>query len=190
MIVPPTGVDYAIDSGSFAIPNGLTFTSAANLMVGQEVSVVVVPGSITTTSGSGSSTPIAGPAATTFTTNSITLEPSQITSGGERLGYGQYERVDLYNQSLPKLLRSGEVAPPQSCRPSISMCRRPPRQPITNLTPDNLSGLAVGDVVSVEGWLFPYGAVPQICKADAGCAPIGEIAVETVVGRPGPTPLF
>jgi hypothetical protein len=60
----------------------------------------------------------------------------------------------------------------------------------TNLTPDSISGLAVGDVVSIKGWLFPYGAVPQICQAGLGCAPIGEIAAEAIVGRPGPTPLF
>jgi hypothetical protein len=53
-----------------------------------------------------------------------------------------------------------------------------------------MAGLAAGDVVSVKGWLFPYGAVPQVCLGSGGCAPIGEMAVETVVARPGPTPLF
>jgi hypothetical protein len=60
----------------------------------------------------------------------------------------------------------------------------------TNLTPDNISGLAVGDVISIKGWYTPYYAVALVCKANAGCAPIGQIEVETVVGRPGPTPLF
>src|SRR5208282_4927089 len=51
--VPPTGVTYAVDFDSFTIPAGLTFTSASSLLVGQQVQVVVVPGSVTTASGSG-----------------------------------------------------------------------------------------------------------------------------------------
>jgi hypothetical protein len=76
--VPPTGVTYAVDNGSFTIPSGLTFAGASNLLVGQQVEVVI-QGPVTTSSGSGNSTSYASPGEITFTTNSITLEPSQIT---------------------------------------------------------------------------------------------------------------
>ena len=58
--VPASGVTYAIDSGTFTIPGGLSFASASDLIVGQEVSVVV-QGSVATPNVSGSSSPWAGP---------------------------------------------------------------------------------------------------------------------------------
>jgi hypothetical protein len=190
--VPTTGVTYAVDSDSFTLPNGLSFTSAANLMVGQQVSVVVVPGSLTTASGSSSPSPITSTAPTTLTTNSITLEPSQIT--GVVSAWAPVNTSALTftlstypNYFVPPAATAG--APPIPSPINIDV-QATSATTFTNLTPDNISGLAVGDVVSVKGWLFAYGAVPQICKAGAGCAPIGEIVAETVVGRPGPTPLF
>jgi hypothetical protein len=190
--VPPTGVNYAIDSDSFTLPSGLTFTTAANLMVGQEVSVVVVPGSVTTTSGPSGATPIVGPAATTFTAGSITLEPSQITgvvSGWAPVNTGNLTfTLNTYpNYFVPPAATAG--APPILSPINIDV-QATSATTYTNLTPDNISGLAVGDVVSLKGWLFPYSVVPMVCIADWGCASIGKIAAETVVGRPGATPLF
>jgi hypothetical protein len=190
--VPLTGVAYAIDSGSFTLPNGPSFTQAADLMVGQQVSVVVVPGSVTTTSGSTSMTSIVGPAATTLTAGSITLEPSQITgvvSAWATVNTSALTfTINTYpNYFVPPATTAG--APPSLSSINIDV-QATSATTYSNLTPDNISGLAVGDVVSVKGWLFPYGAVPQICKAGAGCAPFGVIAAEAVVGRPGATPLF
>jgi len=190
--VPPAGVTYAIDSGSFILPNGLSFTQAADLMVGQQVSVVVVPGSVTTASGSTSSTSIPGPAATTFTTNSITLEPSQLT--GMVNGVFPIDASALSfvvstfpNYFVPPPAASG--APPTPAPINITV-QATSATTFANLTPDSISGLAAGDVVSIRGWLFPYGAIPLVCKGVGGCAPVGVIAAEAVVGRPGPTPLF
>ena len=123
MTVPPTGVTYAVDSDSFTIPSGLTFASASTLIVGQQVSVVVVPGSVTTASGSGSSTPITAPAATTFTANSITLEPSQITGSVAAINASP---IELYisapsrTTSFPPLRR---LPHRRSRRPSIITVR-------------------------------------------------------------------
>lgn len=192
MTVPLTGVTYAVDSGSFTLPSGLSFTQAADLMVGQQVSVVVVPGSLTTTSGSNSSTSIVGPAATTFSTNNITLEPSQITAVVSAWAPVSTSALTFTLNTYPNYFvpPSATAGAPPNLSPINIDVQATAATTFMNLTPDSISGVAVGDVVSVEGWLFPYGAVPQICKADAGCAPLGEIAVETVVGRPGPTPLF
>jgi hypothetical protein len=190
--VPLTGVTYAIDSGSFTLPNGLSFTQASNLMVGQEVSVVAVPESVATTSGPSSSTSIGGPVAATFTASSITLEPSQIT--GSVSGFTPINSSALIftlstypNYFVPPSVTAG--APPIPAGINLTV-QATSATTFTNLTPDNISGLAVGDVISIEGWLFPYAAVPQYCLAGWGCAPPGVIAAETVVGRPGATPLF
>jgi hypothetical protein len=190
--VPPTGVTYAIDSGSFTLPSGLSFTVASDLMVGQQVSVVVVPGSVATASGSSSSTSVVAPAATTFTTNSITLEPSQITgsvNGAFPINVSGLSFVlSTYpNYFVPPAATSS--APPVPVSVNLTV-QATPATIFTNLTPDSISGLSVGEVVSVKGWLFPYPAIPLDCIGVGGCAPIGEIAAEAVVGRPGPTPLF
>lgn len=190
--VPSTGVTYAIDSSGFTLPSGLVFTNSADLLVGQQVSVVVAPGSVTAPSNPPSTTPIAGLAAITFTASNITLEPSQITGivnstfpvnvSGLNFVLGTYP-----NYFVPPAATAG--APPTPMSINIT-AQTTSATTFENLNPDNISGLAAGDVVSVKGWLFPYGVIPLDCDGVDGCAPIGEIAAETVVARPGPTPLF
>jgi hypothetical protein len=190
--VPPAGVTYAVDSGGFTLPGGLTFTTSANLMVGQQVSVVVAPGSLTSTSSPPSSTAIAGPAPTIFTASSITLEPSQITGSVSGWSAINVSALNFTLATYPNFFvpaAATALAPPVPASVNLTV-QATAATTFTNLTPDSISGLAVGDVVSIKGWLFPYGAVPQICQAGLGCAPIGEIAAEAIVGRPGPTPLF
>jgi hypothetical protein len=60
----------------------------------------------------------------------------------------------------------------------------------TTFTPDSISGLAVNDMVSVGGWLFSSGVIPDVCTPTYGCYPATTIAAEAVLGRPGPIPLF
>jgi hypothetical protein len=187
--VPPTGVAYAVDSGSFTIPSGMSFASATSLFVGQEVSVVVVPGSETTASGSGSSSnPWTGPAATTFTTNSITLEPSQITSS--------VAAIDASNLSFSIIMPLISYVPPSGATLPTPVARigiqvqTTSQTTFTNLTPDSISGLAVNGVVSVGGWLFLVPNNTTLCIQSVGCSVTPTIAAQSVIGRPGPTPLF
>jgi hypothetical protein len=190
--VPSAGVTYAIDSDNFTLPGGLTFATAANLMVGQQVSVVAAAGSVTTPNNPPSTTPISGPAAITFTASSITLEPGQIT--GVVNSAFPINMVALSfvigtypNYFVPPVAAAG--APPTPLAINLTV-QTTSATTFTNLNPDSMAGLSAGDVVSVKGWLFPYGALPQFCIGSSGCAPIGELAAETVLGRPGPTPLF
>jgi hypothetical protein len=190
--VPPSGVTYAVDSGNFAIPSGLTFTSASDLLVGQDVSVVVM-GSLTTGSGSDNSSSWISRAAITFTTDSITLEPSQIT--------GPVTAIDTSGLSftlntnphyfVPAAIPTG---PPAWMAVGITV-QTTGATTFTNLNPDSIAGLADQDIVSVEGWLFPTpGATPGPCTTQSGCPPNTTIAAETVIDRPAPTlggtPLF
>jgi hypothetical protein len=186
--VPPTGVTYAIDSGSFTLPSGLSFADSGDLVVGQEVSVVVVPGSITNTGGSGGPTSWTGPAATTFTTNSITLEPSQIT--------GSVAAIDASNLNFQLstfanyfVLPSATASTPPIPAPVNIVVQTTSGTTFTNFTPDSISGLAVNNVVSVEGWLFLTPPLNNVCTV-VTCGTDLTIAAETVVNRPGPTPFF
>lgn len=186
--VPPTEVTYAVDSGAFTIPSGLHFASATDLFVGQEVSVVV-QGSVTTTGGSGSSSPWAGPAAITFTTNRITLEPSQITGSvtgidASMLMFGLNTNPNYF---VPPSTTAG--APP-TLSPFNLTVQVTAGTTFTNFTPDSISGLAVNDVVSIQGWAFLAPSNNNLCQPGVGCAVYPAIAAEAVVGRPGPPPLF
>jgi hypothetical protein len=173
--VPNSGVTYAVDWGTFTPPSGLSFASVADLQVGQQVQVVV-QGTVNTTSGSGGSSPL-GPAGASFTTNSITLEPSQIT--------GTVAGVSASSLSFTLATMAAFFVPP-----SATPGGTPPWSPVvitvqtyadttlTNFT--SLSGLAVNDLVSVDGWVFatPTGATST------------TVAAGQVVLRTGSTPLF
>jgi hypothetical protein len=177
--VPVSGVTYAIDSGSFTLPGGLSFASASDLIVGQEVSVVV-QGSVTTASGSSSWTPWAGPAATTFTTSSITLEPSQIT--GSVAAVPPTGQLSFTLSTLPVFFvpSMATASTPPTWGPVNITVQTTAATTFTNFTTDSISGLAVNDVVSVGGWVF---------STPSGATTITQ-AAETVVDRPGVIPLF
>jgi hypothetical protein len=176
--VPSTGVTYAIDSGSFTIPSGLSFASSTDLVVGQQVSVVV-QGLVATGSGTDMSTPFLDPAAISLDTNSITLEPSQVT--------GSVAAVDASALSFTLSTLPVSFVPPAATPgglptlvPVNITVQTTSATTFTNFTPDSISGLSVNDVVSVGGWIFstPSGVTAVTQAADA------------VVGRPGPVPLF
>jgi hypothetical protein len=179
--VPPTGVTYAVDSGGFTIPGGLTFASASSLIVGQQV-LVVVEGSVSTASGSSNSTPFVGPSAITFTTSSITLEPSQIT-GSVAVVNGSLLTFTL--STLPIFFVPPTATPgatPNLAVPVAITVQTTSATTFlpTTLTPDNIMGLKINDVVSVGGWIF---------STPTGTTTI-TLAAETVLDRGSVTPLF
>lgn len=179
--VPATGVTYAIDNGTFAIPSGLTFASATYLMVGQQVSVVV-QGSVAVAGGSSNPGPITAPAATTFTTSSITLEPSQITGSVAAIDQGDlsFTLSTLPMFFVPAAATAG--SPPPWVPVNITI-QTTSGTTFTNFTPATFAGLVssgVNSVVSVQGWVF----------STPNSTPTVTVAAEGVLLRPGPTPLF
>jgi hypothetical protein len=184
-VTVPASATYAIDSGSFTLPippttYTLSFASASDLIVGQEVSVVV-QGSVTTASGSGSSSPWAGPAPITFTASSITLEPSQITGSVAQVNAPQltFTLSTLPNFFVPPAATAG--APPIWVPVNITVLTTGATTFLpTTLTPDSISGLAVNDVASVGGWVF---------STPTGTTTI-TLAAETVLDRESLTALF
>jgi hypothetical protein len=167
--VPTTGVNYKVDSGSFTIPSGLTFTGATNLMVGQLVSVVVAPGTVTAPTGSGSPISITAPAATTFTASDITLEPSQITGGVAAINTGNltFNLATNANYFVPPAPNATAAPIPAPVTITVDTTSATTFLPLT-LSPDTLFGLKLNDVVSVKGWIFstPTGATTITMAAD------------------------
>jgi Domain of unknown function (DUF4382) len=66
---------FSIDSDSFTIPAGLSFGSTTDLLVGQDVQVDVVAGSLTAAPNSAHW----APPSVSFATDTLELEPSQVT---------------------------------------------------------------------------------------------------------------
>ena len=177
--VPSTGVTFSVDSNGFTIPGVLTFGAASDLMVGQEVQVVVM-GTVTTATGSGTSTtgPLGPAPAISFTANSVALEPSQITGTVATVNLGG---LSFSINTFPNFfLPPGPVAAPPTFAPVPITVATTTQTNFQNFTPDTIQGISVGGVVSVGGWLFstPTGAT------------LSTIAAKEVLGRPGPIPLF
>jgi hypothetical protein len=172
--VPSMGVSYAIDNGSFTIPSGLSFASASDLIVGQEVSVVV-QGSLNNSSVT--SSPWMGPGPITFTTSSITLEQSQITGSVAAIDSNamSFTLGTLPNFFIPFALNHSSAPPWAPVNLSVQTTSE-----TTFTNTESLAGLAVNDVVSVGGWVF----------STPNRTPTVTVAASQVMLRPGPNPLF
>jgi hypothetical protein len=184
VLVPPSGVTYEVDWGNFTPPTDSNVGVFEGPLVGQEVRVLV-QGSV---SNSGSSitpplTPV-GPASVYFTTNSLLLEPTQIT--------GQVASIDanaleFYPTTFPSYFIPDEDLTFQETSPKLAsadiIVDATAQTTYEGFSQNNFSGLAVNDVVSVEGWILPYvGPVPEIV---CGACPIETtMAAKTVRGRP------
>lgn len=175
--IPPTGVTYAVDSQGFTLPYGLSFASASDLTIGQQVSVVV-QGSVTGADAAGAPSAITGPAAVTFTTNNISLETSQITGGvaAVNLNALNFTLSTLPSYFMP--IAENALAPPVPFAVQLTI-QTTAATTFTGFTPNGISGLAVNNIVSVGGWVF---------STPSGTTAI-TVAAETVLGRVA-IPLF
>jgi Domain of unknown function (DUF4382) len=148
---------YSIDNNGFTIPSGLTFTGTSDVTVGQNVQVVVEPGTLT--SGGGSTWGGWGPPSkVSFTTTSVALEPSQVT--------GMISALDSGNQSFTLGLNLGPwfAAWPMAANAVSFDVQTTSQTTYQGFSPESYDGLATQDFVSVNGWLFPPATTgpPQI----------------------------
>ena len=177
--VPTTGVAYSVDSGSFTMPsvsNMGTFSSAGNLLAGQEVTVTP-NGSVSTSTSSGSNR---GLPTLTFTANSINLEPSQIT--------GKITSVDASTSSFQVSPLVSYFMPHLGNSPgswnSVNLSAYATSQTTyEGLSQDSFSGLAVNNSVSVQGWLFPYTGAISACAPGCGPVTYGVVVAKSVRGQ-------
>jgi hypothetical protein len=154
-----SGATFVVDNHLFVLPAGLTFTSASNLLVGQEVLARVV-GNVT-----------AGPPSL-FSTDRVLLRRAQITAlvsaPPPAGGIGGFTI-----QPLPSFM---EFALPTNIL-SVN-CELTAQTQFEGLTPDSSAGILVGDNVSVSGFLFApmTGALPFV----------PNLATDKVRGQPLP----
>jgi hypothetical protein len=167
-----TATTFSIDSDGFTIPSGLTFASNNDLAVGQTVTATMVTGSLQTGPVSGPVTQNGWgpPVHLSFTASSLALEPSQITGTIASVGTGSFTL-----NSFPVFF----VGPTAVGQPLQSIVETTSQTTYTGFTPDDFSGLADNDLVSVNGWLFPQNGV-----LDPAIGPPIVVA-KTVTSHPG-----
>jgi hypothetical protein len=147
-----SGAAFSIDTNGFTISSGFVFNGITCLGVGQTVQVNVASGSLTPPANPGPSSGWGPPPLLSFTTNDIQLEPSQITGTVLYLGSGAFTL-----SILPDIF-SGP--PPPSALPlPESIVETTAQTTFQGLSPDSFSGLALGDTVSVSGWVFPQNGI-------------------------------
>ena len=162
-VTVPSTAAFSVDSGSFSIPSGLSFASATDLLMGQDVRVDVVAGSLSASSN----TRKWAPPSVSFTTDSVELEPSQITGMISAIGSNGTSFTITTFPNFFLAWSSHNWMPEQVTVDTTSQTT------YLGLNPDSFSGLSANSMVSVEGWLF---ATPS------GATPSTQVA-ETVVGR-------
>jgi len=158
---------YAVDNNGFTIPSGLSFTGTADVMVGQNLQMTIEPGTLSTTSGPGWGG-WGPPQTVSFTTNSVELEPSQVTAMITALNSPDFTLGFNFGPWF--------AAWPSATANQFSFSAVTTSQTMyVGFSPESFSGLATNDLVSVYGWLFP--------PATSGGSP--QIAAEKVVLRSG-----
>jgi hypothetical protein len=185
--VPNTAaVMFSVDSDGFTLPDGLTFASASDLQVGQEVKVVV-SGNVTQETATSTvmepNAPVlAGPSWVAFTAQSITLEPSQITgtvASAPAQGSFNFTLATMPGYFVPPVAAAGGtpgfaiVIISVDTTMATTFAGTTPSGTLTGLT-----GLQVNDVISLHGWVFATASPTKI-----------TLAADKIVGR-GATPLF
>lgn len=165
------GATFAVDANGFTIPSGLVFSSTDNLAPGQELQVSVDPGSLTCATA----TVVPGPPpACTFSTNSVQLEPSQISGAVSNISSPNFTLTYTYMPECGPNVCALVIALIQTTVQTTSQTT------YEGFNPDSFSGLSSGDSVSVNGWIFendnglldPAIAPPVILAQDIRMHPV------------------
>lgn len=160
---------YSIDSDGFTLPAGLSFSNGSDFVVGQDISLNIVSGSIGSISGPQPSSTWSAPPTVTFQADGVTLEPSNLTATIASLDSGS-QTLTLSGMAGP-IFVPWPIVSPSTGSFSVLTTSNTTYQ---GASPDTFGGLANGDTVSVSGWLFPHDA--------SSTSP--RLAAQSVVLRP------
>ncbi len=154
-----SGAAYSIDNNGFTLPSGVSFAGTADVTVGQDVQVMVEPGTLASTSSGPSMGMWGTPPGITFTTSSVQLEPSQLTA--------MITAIDSGNQSFSLGINLGFVPwVTRNLPATLFNVETTAQTTYDGFTTDSFSGLATNDWVSVSGFVFPaasgLGNPPQL----------------------------
>jgi hypothetical protein len=139
---------FSVDANGFTIPAGMVFTGVQNLTRGQEVQVALDSGTLSCATNWVLTTLWEAPHPCAFSTNSIQLEPSQMS--------GMVASIDSSASSFTLASFPSIAFGPwatSSAAPGITVDTTSGTT-YQGFNTDSFSGLADNDAVSVNGWLF------------------------------------
>ncbi len=151
LVTLDTGTVFSVDSGGFTIPSGSNFSSFQNLTSGQNLKVAIDPGTMSCLTSTAITVGSWGPPPVcTFSTNNVQLEPSQISGTVASISSPSFTVDYLWSPCAPP---GGTPV----CN-VVALIQTPVETTLETtyegFNPDNFSGLADNDFVSVNGWLF------------------------------------
>jgi hypothetical protein len=139
---------FSIDANGFTLPSGLAFAGTSSLSVGQNVKVNVAAGSLSAVSGSGNRMGWGPPRTLSFTTSNLQLEPSQLTGSVSDIGSSDFTLGGF----PPICFLALSPIPATTLQADVETTSETTYR---GFSTDSFSGIESGDVVSVNGWLFP-----------------------------------
>jgi Domain of unknown function (DUF4382) len=160
---------FAVGANGFTMPSGLSFGTVHDVYAGQTIQAAIEPGTLTTSSTTPTASGWAPPPSVTFTTNSLQLEPSQMSGMISSIGTGS---GGAGNFSLG--LNLAFLGFPASTAVTLDNVQTTAQTAYQGFTPDDFTGLAANQFVSVSGWVF----------APANLAGAPTMVAQTVVLRP------
>lgn len=151
---------FSVDTQGFTGLPTSDFINAADLTVGQEVQVTAVPGSLQTVSGPPMSGVWGPPPQLSLTASNVQLEPGQFTGTISSIGSPSFTlNIPSWPQCVSATPSPGSIA----CPDFVGLLQRnvetTSQTAYQGFTPDDFSGLADNDLVSVSGWLFAQNGV-------------------------------
>lgn len=150
---------WSIDNNGFTLPSGLSFSGPSSLSIGQNIQVVVEPGTLASTSSGPGMGMWGTPPGITFTTNTVQLEPSQLTAMVTAIDSGNQSFSLGINLAFVPWMTSNVTA-------TLFNVETTAQTTYDGFGTDSFSGLATNDWVSVSGFVFPaasgLGNPPQL----------------------------
>jgi hypothetical protein len=132
---------YVINNGSFNLSGlAVSFASNSDLLIGQEVEARVESGTSITNN--------------TFTTDRLALEQTQLEANVSSVSSSTQPYPYFILNPLPALYSAAAVNPSLQFEVFDTSSNQPAGTVYQDLTPDNISGLAVGQPVTTGGFLF------------------------------------
>ena len=162
---------YSIESDGFTLPTGLSFSNGSDFLVGQNVRMNIVSGSLGSISGPPPSSTWSAPPTVSFQTDSVTLEPSNLTATISALNSGS-QSLTLSGSAGPVFLPWPSASPSAASFSVLTTSQTTYR----GANPDSFGGFANNDLVSVSGWLFPAsvnGTYPSLAAQSVVLRPNG-----------------
>jgi len=160
---------FSVAANGFTIPAGLTFTGPSSLLVGQNVMVDVMSGSLAAANEMAFPGGWGPPQSLSFTADTVALEPSQVT--------GIISALDASADSFTLGSNVGPFFAPWpwfNAKNAVSYDVLTTTQTtFQGFSTEDFGALATGNLVSVRGWLF--------APASSGGTP--SLAANTVVLR-------